>query len=263
MTELVKIERNLETGIARLILNRPDVLNALDVPLAEAFRDAVEEVAQADDIRAIVLAGAGRAFVAGGDVAAFGSDFSRSGEVVNALLDALHPALLRLRALDAPVIAAVRGVAAGAGLSLVLNADLVVAEEGARFVIAYDKVGSSPDCGGTWFLPRRVGRAKAAELMFLGESLDTQQALAAGIVNRVVPVGELDASTDAIATRVALGATRAFGQFKRLADSALERPLAEHLEAERAAFLAGTQTADFREGVTAFLDKRNPDFTGK
>lgn len=263
MTELVKIERSPQTGIARLILNRPEVLNALDVPLAEAFRDAVEEVAQDDRVRAIVLSGEGRAFVAGGDVAAFGSDFSRSSEVVDALLDALHPALMRLRALDAPVIAAVRGVAAGAGLSLVLNSDLVIAEEGARFVVAYDKVGSAPDCGGTWFLPRKVGRAKAAELMFLGESLDTRQALAAGIVNRVVPVGELETATDDIATRVARGATRAFGQFKRLTDAALERPLAEHLEAERAAFLAGTQTADFREGVTAFLVKRKPDFTGR
>lgn len=263
MTELVKIERIPKTGIMRLILNRPDVLNAIDVPLAEAFRDAVDAVARDDKVRAVVIAAEGRAFVAGGDVAAFGKDFNRSAEIVDALLDALHPALLRLRALDAPVIAAVRGVAAGAGLSLVLNSDLVVAEEGARFVIAYDKVGSAPDCGGTWFLPRKVGRAKAAELMFLGESLDARQALAAGIVNHIVPVGGLDAATDEIATRVARGATRAFGQFKRLTDAALERPLAEHLEAERVAFIAGTQTADFREGVTAFLNKRKPEFTGR
>ena len=172
MSELVRVERNDAAGIVRLVLNRPDVLNALDVPLAEAFRDAVEDVARAGGVRAVIIAAEGRAFVAGGDVAAFGADFTRSAEMVNALLDALHPALLHLRAIDAPVIAAVKGVAAGAGLSLVLNADLVIAEEGTRFVVAYDKVGSSPDCGGTWFLPRKVGRAKAAELMFLGEALD-------------------------------------------------------------------------------------------
>lgn len=263
MSELVRVERNGAAGIVRLVLNRPDVLNALDVPLAEAFRDAVEDVARAGGVRAVILAAEGRAFVAGGDVAAFGADFARSAEMVNALLDALHPALLRLRAIDAPVIAAVKGVAAGAGLSLVLNADLVIAEEGTRFVVAYDKVGSSPDCGGTWFLPRKVGRARAAELMFLGEALDAGQALAAGIVNRVVAAGELSAATDEIAARVASGPTRAFGQFKRLTDEALERPLAEHLEAERAAFLAGTRTADFREGVTAFLTKRKPDFAGE
>lgn len=262
MSELIVTEHDADTGVARIVLNRPEVLNAIDVPLAQAFRAAVDELAGRPGVRAIVIAAAGRAFVAGGDVAAFGTDFSRSADVVNALLDALHPAILRLREQDAPVIAAVRGVAAGAGLSLVLGADLVVAEEGTRFVIAYDKVGVSPDCGGTWFLPHKVGAAKAAEMMLLGAALDAQAAKHAGIVNVVAPAGELDRVAAEMAARVAAGATRAFGHFRRLSDAALTTPLAEQLEGERAAFIAATTTDDFRSGVSAFLEKRKPTFTG-
>ena len=262
MSELVIVEHDAQTGIARIVLNRPEVLNAVDVAMARALAAAVEDVAGRKGVRAIVIAAAGRAFVAGGDISAFGSDPSRSAEVVDAILDAMHPAILRLKAQDAPVIAAVRGAAAGAGLSLVLAADLVVAEEGAKFVVAYDRLGVSPDCGGTWFLPRKVGAALAAEMMLLGRTLDAAEAKAAGIVNVVAPEGGLDAAVAELAGRVARGATRAFGHFRRLADSALSTPLADHLEAERASFIASTATADFREGVAAFLGKRKPTFRG-
>lgn len=249
-----------ETGIARITLNRPEVLNALDVAMARAFRAAVEDICARQGVRAIILAAAGRAFVAGGDVAAFGGDLSKSADVVNALLDALHPAILALRAQDAPVIAAVRGVAAGAGLSLVLGADLVVAEEDSRFLIAYNRIGVSPDCGGTWFLPRKVGPAKAAEMMLLDLSLDAAEARIAGIVNRVVPAGKADDAAAEMAAQIASGPTRAFGHSRRLFSTAFDRGLSEQLEEERAAFIAGTATPDFVEGVSAFLEKRRPTF---
>lgn len=262
MSEAVIVEHDPESGIARIVFNRPEVLNAVDVAMARAIAAAVEEVAGRDDVRAVVIAATGRAFVAGGDIAAFGSDPSTSAAVVNDILDAMHPAILSLRRQDAPVIAAVRGAAAGAGLSLALAADLVVAEEGAKFVVAYDRLGVSPDCGGTWFLARKVGPALAAEMMLLGRTLDAAEARAAGIVNVVAPQGGLDDAVADLAARVAKGPTRAFGHFRRLSDAATTGPLAGHLEAERAAFVACTRTDDFREGAAAFLGKRAPGFRG-
>ncbi len=250
---------NPVTGIGRLTFNRPEVLNAIDVPAALALRDGVQRLVAEPGLRCIVLAGAGRAFVAGGDIAAFAAEPAR---VVDELLDALHPAILALRATPAPVLAVVQGAAAGAGLSLVLGADLVVAGDRARFVIAYDRVGASPDCGGTWFLPRKVGRARAFEMMLLGQVLDAEAARAAGIVSLVVPAAELERRADELAHRVAAGPTAAYGRFKHLVDDALAAPLAQHLQAEREAFLASTATADFREGVAAFIAKREPVFTG-
>lgn len=247
------------TGIGRLTFNRPEVLNAIDVPAALALRDGVQRLVAEPGLRCVVLAGAGRAFVAGGDIAAFAAEPAR---VVDELLEALHPAILALRATPAPVLAVVQGAAAGAGLSLVLGADLVVAGDRARFVIAYDRVGASPDCGGTWFLPRKVGRARAFEMMLLGQVLDAEAARAVGIVSLVVPAAELERRADELAHRIATGPTAAYGRFKRLVDDALAAPLAQHLQAEREAFLASTATADFREGVAAFIAKREPVFKG-
>lgn len=247
------------TGIGRLTFNRSEVLNAIDVPTAVALHDGVRSLVAEPGLRCIVLAGAGRAFAAGGDIASLAVEPTR---IVNELLDALHPAILALRATSAPVLAVVQGAAAGAGLSLVLGADLVMAGDRARFVIAYDRVGASPDCGGTWFLPRKVGRARAFELMLLGTTLDAEAARDAGIVSVVVPSAELDQRADELARRVAAGPTGAYGRFKRLVDDALAAPLAQHLEAERDAFLASSTTADFREGVAAFIAKREPTFKG-
>lgn len=263
MQDTVIVEHEAQTGIVRIVLNRPQVLNAVDVAMARAFAAAVEDVAARGQVRAIVIAATGRAFVAGGDISAFGADPSASAGVVDAILDAMHPALLRLRAQNAPVIAAVRGAAAGAGLSLALAADLVVAEEGAKFIVAYDRLGVSPDCGGTWLLPRKVGAALAAEMMLLGRHLDAAEAKDAGIVNVVAPPGGLDEAVADLAGRVASGPTRAYGHFRRLADAAFTTPLADQLEAERAAFLDCTQTADFREGAAAFLARRRPVFSGR
>jgi 2-(1,2-epoxy-1,2-dihydrophenyl)acetyl-CoA isomerase len=251
------------SGVATLTVNRPEVLNALDVPTARAICDAVTPLRERPEVRCVVLHGAGRAFIAGGDLARFADDFDQAAGVVHELLDALHPAILTLRALNAPVLGAVHGAVAGAGLSLMAACDLVIAAEGTRFVLAYDRIGASPDCGGTWFLPRLLGPRRAAELMMLSPTWDTDQALSYGLINRVVPADQLDAEAVKLAGQIAKGPTLAYGNFKRLTDASLGTDLAAQLEAERACFSAATRSADFREGVGAFLGKRPAQFTGQ
>ena len=257
---LVQLTR--EDGIAYLTVNRPEVLNAIDVSTAWAISESVQALNGDVTVRCIVLRGAGRAFIAGGDLARFAEDFDKAAEVVDELLDALHPAILSLRSHAAPVVASVHGAVAGAGLSLMSACDLVIAAEGTRFMVAYDRVGASPDCGGTYFLPRVVGRRRAAEFMFLSDVWTAESALQAGLVNRVVPLERLAAETERVAVKIAAGPTQAYGAFKRLLDTGERSGLADHLERERAAFKAATKTADFRAGVSAFLSKGTPEFTG-
>lgn len=260
---LVESQLDTGTGIVTLTMNRPDVLNAIDVPLAHAMNTAVLALRGDARVRCVLLRGAGRAFVAGGDLSRFAEDFDKAADVADELLDALHPVAETLRAIDAPVIAAVHGAVAGAGLSLMCSCDLVVAAQGTRFLMAYDKVGAAPDFGGTYFLPRVLGMRRAAQLLFLSETLDADAALQAGLVNRVVPADQLESVAGEIASKIASGPTRAFGQYKRLADRSFESELHDQLEAERAAFKAATKTEDFREGVSAFLAKRPAVFRGR
>lgn len=258
----VLIDFDATTGIGRLTLNRPEVLNAVDGASARALLQAVRQLTQTSGLRVIVLAGAGRAFAAGGDVSAFvKGGANQAPDVLNEILDAVNPAVVALRQHPAPVITAVRGAAAGAGLALAILGDLVVAEERARFVLAYDKLGTSPDCGASWFLPRRVGRGVAFQMMLTGRTLTAPEALAAGLVDQVEPEANFDAAVDALAARVAAGPTQAFGQFKQLMDSGLG--LADQLEAERRGFLTCIPTEDFSEGVDAFLSKRAAVFQGR
>ncbi|MCE0506173.1 enoyl-CoA hydratase-related protein [Roseivivax sp. GX 12232] len=261
MSELVTV--TIEGAVAELRFNRPEALNALDLPLARAFAEAVDRVTADPAVRAILLCGAGRAFVAGGDVAAMAADPDRGHEVVDALLEVLNPAVLALRAGDAPVIAAVRGVAAGAGLSLVANADLVVADAEARFVMAYDQVAGVPDCGGTWFLTHRIGRAKVLEMMLTGAPMTGAEAQAAGLVTRLCPEDQVEGEARKLASRVARGPTQSYGRFRRLIDAAPHHTLVEQLAAERSEIVAAAHSADFREGVSAFTERRKPEFRGQ
>ena len=251
------------TGVFRLTFNRPAALNAIDVPLAEAFLAAVTEINDLSGVRCIVLTGAGRAFMAGGDVSSMAGTSEQAGAALNAILDAVNPAILLLRSMDAPVIAAVRGVAAGAGLSLTLMADLVIAEEDAKFLVAYNGIGAVPDCGGSWALAHKLGAGRAAELMLLGRTLSASEARHWGMVNEVAPDSEFDNRLNRMIEKVAQGPTRAFGAFRQLIDRANGDRLADHLEAERAAFIEMTRTGDFAEGVAAFLAKRNAVFRGQ
>lgn len=260
---LVLNEFDESTGVGHIRFNRPDVLNALDVPLARAFANAVADMTGREGLRCVVLSAAGRGFVAGGDVSRFAADLDAAHRVVAELLDALNPAVLALRACAAPVVAAVRGVAAGAGLSIVLGADLVVAGEDARFVMAYDKVGATPDCGGSWFMAHKLGRTRAMELMLLGDPVDAATARDIGLVNEVLPTDQVEPRALALAARIASGPTLAYGRFRSLLDGANHVDLAAQLAAERAAFLAATGTSDFREGVAAFRNRRSPTFRGR
>lgn len=260
---LANFELDPSTGVASLTVNRPDVLNAIDAALAEALRDAVREAAGTKPrLRCLILRGAGRAFVAGGDLSAFAQNFDHAGAVADRILDSMHEVVETLGRLDAPVIAQVHGAVAGAGLSLMMACDLVFAAQGTRFMMAYDRIGNSPDCGASWFLPRLMGTRRAAQFVLLSEMLDAEQALDAGLVNRVLAPEVLADEVERTARTIAAGPTSAYGRFKRLLQHSLDQPLSVQLEAERVAFREGTRTADFREGVSAFLQKRPARFTG-
>lgn len=262
MSGPVHLELCATSGIARITFDRPEALNAADVALARGLLEAVRRLQGAAGLRCVVLTGAGRAFMAGGDVTSFAGRPEDARAGVNALLDALNPAVLGLRALDAPILAGVRGVAAGAGLSLALAADLILASREARFLLAYDRLGVTPDCGGTWFLPRRLGVGRANELMLLSRSLDAAEAEAWGLVTETAAPEDFDARLAGMARQLAAGPTRAHAAFRRLTDSAFGASLAAHLEAERQAFLDLAGTGDFAEGTAAFLQKRPPAFRG-
>lgn len=260
---LALLDWDPEHGVATLTLNRPEVLNAISVDVAQALRDQVRKLSGLAGLRCVVLRGAGRAFVAGGDLSGFAADFDRAAEVAADILDAMHEVLEIFAALDAPVLAAVTGVAAGAGLALVAACDLAIAAEGTRFITAYDRIGASPDCGSTYFLARVMGPRRSAQFYLLGETLDAAQALQSGLVSRVVPADRFEAESLALARQLAAGPTAAFGRFKRLISASLDRSLGEQLADEREQFMQGTRTTDFREGVDAFLAKRPARFTGR
>ncbi len=260
--KLVVTGFDAETGVATLTFNRPDALNAINVPLAEAFLAAVQELENQSGVRCVVLTGAGRAFMAGGDISSMTGTPEQTGNTISAILDAVNPSILLLRSMDAPVIAAVKGVVAGAGLSLALMADLIVAREDTKFLVAYNGIGAVPDCGGSWFLTHKIGAGRAVELMLLGRTLSATEAKDWGLITAFAPQDQYEKLLAEVIRQTARGPTRAFGAFRRLTDKANGDQLAAHLEAERVAFLEMTRTADFAEGVSAFLAKRKPNFVG-
>lgn len=252
------LERN--GAIATLRFNRPESLNAIDVPMANAFLTAVQSIAADPGVRAVVLRGNGRGFMAGGDLATLRAD------PVQGAIDILTPlnaALQLLAQMNAPVIAQVHGAAAGAGLSLVLMADYVIAAEGTRFNLAYINLGTSCDVGASWALPRIVGVRQALEIALLGEAFTADDALRLGLVNRVVPGAELDSATTALAQRLANGPTLAYGAMKRLMRASMDHTLPEQLAAEKYAFVHCAGTEDFRAGVEAFHQRQSPQFVGR
>lgn len=247
-------------AIATLRFNRPEALNAIDVPMANAFLAAVQTLAADPGVRAVVLCGNGRGFMAGGDLATLRAD------PVQGAIDILTPlnqALLLLAQMNAPVIAQVHGAAAGAGLSLVLMADYVIAAEGTRFNLAYINLGTSCDVGASWALPRIVGVRQALEIALLGEAFTADDALRLGLINRVVPAAELDSATAALAQRLANGPTLAYGAMKRLMRTSMDHTLPEQLVAEKDAFVHCAGTEDFRAGVEAFHQRQSPSFAGR
>jgi 2-(1,2-epoxy-1,2-dihydrophenyl)acetyl-CoA isomerase len=248
-----------EGAVAQIRFNRPRALNAIDVPMAQGFNAACQAIAADPLVRAVHISAEGSAFMAGGDLAAMRAD---PVPVARELIAGMHSGLLLLANLRAPVVASVQGAVFGGGLGLVLGCDLVVAAEGTRFGIAYPLIGASSDCSTSWGLVQVLGLRKAMELALLADAIDAAEALRLGLVNRVVPAEALHAEGERLAQRLAAGPTQALGQLKRLLRAAAQNDLPTHLDAEAQAFLACAQTADFTEGVSAFLDKRKPLFKG-
>ena len=246
--------------IATLRFNRPGALNAIDVPMATALRDAVRAIAEDTSVRCVVLRGEGKGFMAGGDLATLRADPVQGARD---LLEPLNEAVALLAQLNAPVIAQVHGVAAGAGLSLMLQADFVLAAEGTRFNLAYINLGTSCDVGASWALPRLVGLRRALEIAMLGDTYTAQDAERLGLVNRVVPAAELDAAVQELAQRLASGPTLAYGHMRRLMRNAFDHDLPTQLAAEGDAFVACAHTADLPEGIEAFHAKRPAAFQGR
>ncbi len=252
------LERN--GAIATLRFNRPEALNAINVPMANAFLTAVQSIAADPGVRAVVLCGNGRGFMAGGDLATLRADPAQGAAD---LLGPLNEAVVLLDRINAPVIAQVHGVAAGAGMSLMLMADFGIAAEGTRFNLAYINLGTSCDVGASWSLPRRIGLRHALEIALLGDTLQADDAVRLGLVNRVVAAPALESAVQELATRLAAGPTQAYGHMRRLMRDGLDRPLAEQLAAEARSFDACAHTEDIRTGIEAFYARTRPVFTGR
>jgi 2-(1,2-epoxy-1,2-dihydrophenyl)acetyl-CoA isomerase len=253
-----------EDGVAEITLNRPAVLNPLDLQAADELCEALGRIRREQEARAVLLRGAGRAFSAGGNL----QDMRRAldgnpAEFFEAPLQRIHDAALALTRLPLPVVGALHGFVAGAGFNLALCCDLLLCSEETRFHQAFVRIGAVPDTGGTFLLPRRIGMARAMELFLLGDFVDADRALSFGLVNRVVPADDLLTAARALARRLAEGPTRAYAEIKQLALGATTGTLAESLDAERQAQLRIAATSDFREGVRAFFKKRKARFEGR
>src|SRR5436305_2179019 len=255
---MAEVEVTRDGAVQTITLNRPEVLNAFNRALHKALREALKE-ARDPEVRAVVLTGAGRGFSAGQDL----KEFGEAGNVGDALRKTYHPNVLAIRALEKPVIAAVNGVCAGAGLSLACVCDLRIAADDASFVPGFIGIGLVPDAGGTYFLHRLLGAARAFEWMSSNRRLTAAEAHAWGLVSEVAEADALQARAAEVAATYAALPTRGIGMTKRLFDHADNATLEEQLEMEAQLQAAATKTEDFGEGVAAFLEKRAPQFKGR
>lgn len=251
---------DLSDDVATITLNRPERMNALNFQLLTELTQAVQQ-AQADGARALVLTGAGDAFCSGADLIGDGNGMP---DDLGALLETYYfPWAKALADLDIPVISAINGPAVGAGLSVALAADIVIMARSAYLLLAFANIGLVPDAGATWLVAKSAGRAKALEMALLGEKVSADQALELGLVTRVVDGEKLDAEVRAIAGKLARGPSIALGLIRKQVVSALNSSLEEVLEVEKVNQTKAGHTADFREAVTAFAQKRKPEFKGR
>ena len=264
MPASILLERSGAT--ATITLNRQEALNAMDVPMAHLFADLLMEAEADDSVRVVVLAGAGRAFLAGGDINTMVELSGRPPEerrrAFEKIVQAFNPATLIIRRMPKPVIARVQGAAAGYGWTLVMACDLAIASEDASFSLAYSRIGTTPDGGATWLLPRLVGSKRAAEFALFADKVDAATALSLGLLNRVVPIGELDGAVSEMTERLTAGPPHAYAGIKRLLRVSDANSFESQIQLEAESFATCAATEDFAEAVNAFMQKRKPAFRG-
>lgn len=258
------IKTTIQDGVGTIVLDRPEVLNALNPDMAAGLNAATGALGADSRVRCVVIKGAGEHFMAGGDVRHFHQLLQTSpanaAEDIGAEIKEVHAAIINIRSMPKPVIASIRGASAGFGMSLVAACDLAIAAEDAVFSLAYCRIGTSPDGGSTWTLPRMVGLKRAMELALLGDRISPQQASDYGLINWVVPAAALDDKTAELAARLACGPAGALARTKALLGDSLATNLASQLDSEKNSFLEGVTGAEFAEGVSAFVEKRAAKF---
>ncbi|HEY4373994.1 MAG TPA: 2-(1,2-epoxy-1,2-dihydrophenyl)acetyl-CoA isomerase PaaG [Burkholderiales bacterium] len=251
-------------GVAEVTFNRPDKLNSFTRPMHTELRAALDRAEQDEAVRAVLITGAGRGFCAGQDLASIVDPATgRPGPVDATIAEDFNPLIMRLQALPKPVVCAVNGVAAGAGANIALACDIVLAARSAAFIQAFSRIGLVPDSGGSYFLPRLVGTARAMALTMLGDKLPAEQAAQWGLIWRVVDGAELIPQARALAHQLASGPTRSLGMIKRMVHASGGHDLPQQLEMERDLQRCAVAGEDYFEGVGAFLQKRAPNFQGR
>ncbi|WP_454883121.1 enoyl-CoA hydratase/isomerase family protein [Sphingomonas oryzagri] len=256
------VELVIEGGLARLTLNQPEKGNTFSNESSRDFHEAITEIANRRDVRAVLLGGKGRNFSFGGDIDSLSGNLDRMPEVVRELTADLHVAMARLARIDAPVIARVQGLAMGGAAAIVANCDFVICGHSARFGAAYAGIGLSCDLGASFGFASRMGIARARRFMLFGELVDAGEAKSIGLVDEVIDDALLDGRADSIAVRLSCGPTRAFGEVRRLMSRSLGQPFESQLEDEAQAIARAAASRDALEGISAFVDKRAPAFSG-
>ena len=248
-------------GVCELKLNRPEVFNSFNKPMAMALQTALDDCVTDDSVRAIVLTGEGKAFCAGQDLAE--ATDPNGPELQSIVREHYNPIIKKIREIEKPVIAAVNGVAAGAGANIALACDITFAKESASFIQAFSKIGLIPDSGGTFFLPRIIGTQKALALMMTADKVMASEAESMNMIYKAVPDEEFEAEVARFAGKLAMMPTRGLGLTKKAVNQSLFNSLEQQLDVEETLQTEAGQTHDFNEGVAAFLEKRKPEFTGK
>tara|TARA_R110002072_G_scaffold14272_2_gene59328 strand:+ start:19536 stop:20318 length:783 start_codon:yes stop_codon:yes gene_type:complete len=256
------ITKIITNGVATLTLNRPEVFNSFNREMALRFQDYLDACEEDDDVRAIVITGAGKAFCAGQDLKEVTTPELNPG-FKKILEEHYNPIITKIRTIEKPIVAGVNGVAAGAGANIALACDIVIASEHAGFIQAFSKIGLVPDSGGTYFLPRLIGFQKASALMMLGDKVSAQEAERLGMVYKVVLAEEFEETIQNTAITLAKMPTKALGMTKRLLNYAMTNDLDEQLYNEGKLQIEAAESEDYREGVAAFVEKRKPNFKGK
>ncbi len=263
MSDYENILFNITDGLATITLNRPDRLNALSNGMKADMLSAIRKISMPDSgVRCLLITGSGRGFCAGADLAESGLGGSASDPGAN-LMETYHPLLLEIAELKIPVVSAVNGVAAGAGMSIAISADIVIAAKSAYFLQAFVNIGLVPDAGSTYVLPRLIGNAKAKAMMMLGDKVPAETALEWGMIYDVVDDDTLSATATAIAQKLAKGPTQALSGIRHLIRNSMNNSFSEQMQAEAMTQRAAGRTSDCAEGVTAFLQKREANFTGR